>query len=248
MNNDTNDNKEIKTDLVEGASLEPNADEVLNNIELNVTETNSVENNNLNNNAVKEDNPELSDNMNASPSPNKSRKPLGILLMIALIGAAIAVLCIVLFLPQKADANVLKLAELQVREIESITKYNIDNSTNYKSLSLDMLNEKMAKAYSGESGDILLEERITIAESNESIIFYALNKSNRVDILDAFFTDNYSRMEINEIKITFEIKHDATTSLYTARFACIIGDNAYYVESISTVSGRWTELARQLTK
>lgn len=245
MNNDTNDNKELKTDLVEDASLEPNADKVINNTELNGTETNSVENNNLNNNAVKEDNPELSENMNASHSPSKPRKPLGILLMIALIGAAIAVLCIVLFLPQ---ANVLKLAELQVREIESINKYNIDNSTNYKALSLDMPNEKMAKVYSGESGDILLEERITIAESNESIIFYALNKSNRVDILDAFFTNNYSQVKINEINITYKIMDDDTTLLYTARFACIIGDNAYYVESISTVSGRWTELAKQLTK
>lgn len=243
MNNDINDNKEIKTDLIEGVCQEPNADEVINNTEPNATVSNSVANKDMNDSA---DNANPSTNTNSSSTPTKSRKPLGILLMIVLIGAAIAVLCVVLFLPQKADANVLKLAELQVREIESITKYNIDNSTNYKSLSLDMPNEKMAKAYSGESGDILLEERITIAESNESIIFYALNKSSRVDILDAFFTDNYSRMKINEINVTFKIAN--SDGLYTARFACIIDDNAYYVESISTVSGRWTELAKQLTK
>lgn len=243
MNNDTNDNNELKTDLVEGASLEPNADKVINNSEPNATESISVANNDMNDSA---DNANAPTNTNSSIAPTKSRKPLGILLMIVLIGAAIAVLCVVLFLPKKPDANVLKLAELQVREVESIVKYNSDNGTKYRSLTLDIANEKKAKAYSGESGDILLEERITIAESNESIIFYALNKSNRVDILDAFFTDNYSRMKINEINVTFKIAN--SDGLYTARFACIIDDNAYYVESISTVSGRWTELAKQLTK
>lgn len=239
-----NDNNEIKADIVEGVNQVLNTDKVINNAEPNVTESNSVANNDLKDNT---DNANAPTNTNdSSIAPTKSRKPLGILLMIVLIGAAIAVLCVVLFLPKKPDADVIKLAELQVREVESIVKYNSDNGTKYRSLTLDIANEKKVKAYSGESGDVLLEERITIADSNESIIFYALNKSNRVDILDAFFTDNYSRMKINEINVTFNIAN--SDGIYTARFACIIDDNAYYIESISTVSGRWTELAKQLTK
>lgn len=239
-----NDNNEKKADIVEGVNQVLNTDKVINNAEPNVTESNSVANNDLKDNT---DNANAPTNTNdSSIAPTKSRKPLGILLMIVLIGAAIAVLCVVLFLPKKPDADVIKLAELQVREVESIVKYNSDNGTKYRSLTLDIANEKKVKAYSGESGDVLLEERITIADSNESIIFYALNKSNRVDILDAFFTDNYSRMKINEINVTFNIAN--SDGIYTARFACIIDDNAYYIESISTVSGCWTELAKQLTK
>lgn len=240
MNNDNND---IKVDLAEDASLEPNVDKETNDLGLNMSEVNLADNANLKDNADC-DNPSAGESSN--PAPSKARKPLGILLMIVLIGAAIAVLCVVLFLPQKSD--VFELAKLTQREVESIAKYNSDNGTKYKSLTLDILNEKQAKVYSGESGDILLEERITISDSNERIIFYALNNSNRVDILDEFFSDSYSRMEINEKKVTFEIKLDESKALYTARFACIIGDNAYYVESISSLGGRWTELAQQLTK
>lgn len=238
MNNDNND---IKVDLAEDASQVANKDKVISDTDLNSSETNLEDNKEIKNNA---DIVNPSANSNSNPAPSKARKPLGILLMIVLIGAAIAVLCIVLFLPQKSD--VLELAKLTQREIESIAKYNSDNGTKYKFLTHDIPNEKQAKVYSGESGDILLEERI--ADSNESIILYALNKSNRVDILDEFFSNSYSRMDINEIKVTFEIKLDESKALYTARFACIIGDNAYYVESVSSLGGRWTELAQQLTK
>lgn len=240
MNNDNND---IKADLAEDTNLEPNADKETNDLGLNMSETNLADSATLMDNA---DTAKPSASANSNPAPSKARKPLGILLMVVLIGAAIAVLCVVLFLPQKS--NVFELAKLTQREVESIAKYNSDNGTKYKSLTLDIPNEKQAKVYSGESGDILLEERISIAESNERIIFYALNNSNRVDILDEFFSDSSSRMEINEIKVTFEIKLDESKALYIARFACIIGDNAYYVESISSLGGRWTELAQQLTK
>lgn len=240
MNNDNND---IKADLAEDTNLESNADKETNDLGSNMSETNLADNLTLKDNA---DTANPSASANSNPAPSKARKPLGILLMIVLIGAAIAVLCVVLFLPQKS--NVFELAKLTQREVESIAKYNSDNGTKYKSLTLDIPNEKQAKVYSGESGDILLEERISIAESNERIIFYALNNSNRVDILDEFFSDSSSRMEINEIKVTFEIKLDESKALYIARFACIIGDNAYYVESISSLGGRWTELAQQLTK
>lgn len=240
MNNDNND---IKADLAEDTNLEPNADKETNDLGLNMSETNLADSATLMDNA---DTAKPSASANINPAPSKARKPLGILLMVVLIGAAIAVLCVVLFLPQKS--NVFELAKLTQREVESIAKYNSDNGTKYKFLTLDIPNEKQAKVYSGESGDILLEERISIAESNERIIFYALNNSNRVDILDEFFSDSSSRMEINEIKVTFEIKLDESKALYIARFACIIGDNAYYVESISSLGGRWTELAQQLTK
>lgn len=240
MNNDNND---IKADLAEDTNLEPNADKETNDLGLNMSETNLADSATLMDNA---DTAKPSASANINPAPSKARKPLGILLMVVLIGAAIAVLCVVLFLPQKS--NVFELAKLTQREVESIANYNSDNGTKYKSLTLDIPNEKQAKVYSGESGDILLEERISIAESNERIIFYALNNSNRVDILDEFFSDSSSRMEINEIKVTFEIKLDESKALYIARFACIIGDNAYYVESISSLGGRWTELAQQLTK
>lgn len=240
MNNDNND---IKADLAEDTNLESNADKETNDLGSNMSETNLADNLTLKDNA---DTANPSASANSNPAPSKARKPLGILLMIVLIGAAIAVLCVVLFLPQKS--NVFELAKLTQREVESIAKYNSDNGTKYKSLTLDIPNEKQAKVYSGESGDILLEERISIAESNERIIFYALNNSNHVDILDEFFSDSSSRMEINEIKVTFEIKLDESKALYSARFACIIGDNAYYVESISSLGGRWTELAQQLTK
>lgn len=240
MNNDNND---IKADLAEDTNLEPNADKETNDLGLNMSETNLADSATLMDNA---DTAKPSASANINSAPSKARKPLGILLMVVLIGAAIAVLCVVLFLPQKS--NVFELAKLTQREVESIANYNSDNGTKYKSLTLDIPNEKQAKVYSGESGDILLEERISIAESNERIIFYALNNSNRVDILDEFFSDSSSRMEINEIKVTFEIKLDESKALYIARFACIIGDNAYYVESISSLGGRWTELAQQLTK
>lgn len=240
MNNDNND---IKADLAEDTNLESNADKETNDLGLNMSETNLADNLTLKDNA---DTANPSASANSNPAPSKARKPLGILLMVVLIGAAIAVLCVVLFLPQKS--NVFELAKLTQREVESIANYNSDNGTKYKSLTLDIPNEKQAKVYSGESGDILLEERISIAESNERIIFYALNNSNHVDILDEFFSDSSSRMEINEIKVTFEIKLDESKALYIARFACIIGDNAYYVESISSLGGRWTELAQQLTK
>lgn len=240
MNNDNND---IKVDLADNISQEANKDKEIFDTELNLSETNLADNKELKENA---DIVNPSANSNSNPAPSKARKPLGILLMIVLIGAAIAVLCIVLFLPQKSD--VFELDKLTQREVESIAKYNSDNGTKYKSLTLDIPNEKQAKVYSGESGDILLEERITIAETNEKIIFYALNKSNRIDILDKFFSNSNSRMDINEIKVTFEIKLDESKTLYTARFACIIGDNAYYVESVSSLGGRWTELAQQLTK
>lgn len=240
MNNDNND---IKIDLADNASQEANKDKQIPDIELNSSDTNLADNKEFKEN-VDIANPSVG--ANSSPASSKTRKPLGILLMIVLIGAAIAVLCIILFLPQKSD--VLELAKLTQREVESIAKYNSDNDTKYKSLTLDIPNEKLAKVYSGESGDILLEERITIAETNEKIIFYALNKSNRIDILDKFFSNSNSRMDINEIKVTFEIKLDESKTLYTARFACIIGDNAYYVESVSSLGGRWTELAQQLTK
>lgn len=240
MNNDNND---IKADSAEDTNLESNAEKETNDLGLNMSETNLAGNLTLKDNA---DTANPSASANSNPEPSKARKPLGILLMIVLIGAAIAVLCVVLFLPQKSD--VFELAKLTQREVESIAKYNSDNGTKYKSLTLDIPNEKQVKVYSGESGDILLEERITISDSNESIIFYALNNSNRVDILDEFFSDSHSRMEINEIKVTFEIKLDESKALYTARFACIIGNNAYYVESTSPLGGRWTELAQQLTK
>lgn len=240
MNNDNND---IKIDLADNASQEANKDKKISDTDLNVSKTNLADNKEFKEN-VDIANPSVG--ANSSPASSKTRKPLGILLMIVLIGAAIAVLCIILFLPQKSD--VLELAKLTQREVESIAKYNSDNGTKYKSLTLDIPNEKQANVYSGESGDILLEERITIAETNEKIIFYALNKSNRIDILDKFFSNSNRRMDINEIKVTFEIKLDESKTLYTARFACIIGDNAYYVESISSLGGRWTELAQQLTK
>lgn len=240
MNNDNND---IKVDLADNASQEANKDKQLPDIEINSSDTNLADNKEFKEN-VDIANPSVG--AHSSPASSKTRKPLGILLMIVLIGAAIAVLCIILFLPQKSD--VLELAKLTQREVESIAKYNSDNGTKYKSLTLDTPNEKQTKVYSGESGDILLEERITIAGSNESIIFYTLNKSNRIDILDEFFSNSNSRMDINEIKVTFEIKLDESKTLYTARFACIIGDNAYYVESVSSLGGRWTELAQQLTK
>lgn len=240
MNNDNND---IKIDLADNASQEANKDKQIPDIEINSSDTNLADNKEFKEN-VDIANPSVG--ANSSPAPSKTRKPLGILLMIVLIGAAIAVLCIVLFLPQKS--YVFELDKLTQREVESIAKYNSDNGTKYKSLTLDTPNEKQTKVYSGESGDILLEERITIAGSNESIIFYTLNKSNRIDILDEFFSNSYSRMDINEIKVTFEIKLDENKAVYTARFACIIGDNAYYVESVSSLGGRWTELAQQLTK
>lgn len=240
MNNDNND---IKIDLADNASQEANKDKKISDTDLNVSKTILANNKEFKDNA---DIANPSVGANSSPAPSKTRKPLGILLMIVLIGAAIAVLCIVLFLPQKSD--VFELDKLTQREVESIAKYNSDNGTKYKSLTLDTPNEKQTKVYSGESGDILLEERITIAGSNESIIFYTLNKSNRIDILDEFFSNSYSRMDINEIKVTFEIKLDENKAVYTARFACIIGDNAYYVESVSSLGGRWTELAQQLTK
>lgn len=240
MNNDNND---IKIDLADNASQEANKDKKISDTDLNVSKTILANNKEFKDNA---DIANPSVGTNSNPAPTKARKPLGILLMIVLIGAAIAVLCIILFLPQKSD--VLELAKLTQREVESIAKYNSDNDTKYKSLTLDIPNEKLAKVYSGESGDILLEERITIAETNEKIIFYALNKSNRIDILDKFFSNSNRRMDINEIKVTFEIKLDESKTLYTARFACIISDNAYYVESVSSLGGRWTELAQQLTK
>lgn len=185
-------------------------------------------------------------NTNGSAEPSKSRKPLGILLMILLIGAAIAVICITLFLPKKPDASILKLAELSQNEIESIAKYNTDNDAKFRSFTLNVPHERRAKVYSTDKGNIMLEERIIITETNESIVFYALDKSNRVDILETFFSDGYRRMEINGINVTFNLSNSDGT--YTARFACIIDDNAYYAECISSNPSKWSELAQQLTK
>lgn len=240
MNNDNND---IKVDLADNISQEANKDKEIFDTELNLSETNLADNKELKEN-VDIANPSV--DANSNPAPTKARKPLGILLMIVLIGAAIAVLCIILFLPQKSNA--VEFTKLTQKNIESIAKYNSDNGTKFKSLHVDTASEKQAKVYSSEGKDILLEERITIAETNEKITFYALDNSNRVDILDEFFSSGSSRMDINEIKVTFKIKLDENKALFTTRFACIIGDNAYYVESVSSLGGRWTELAQQLTK
>lgn len=239
MDNEINENKNTE--------IEVNAD--LNKIDKNASLDNQVINSEDKPNCNVEENTDIAgndNNKNSSVVPTKSRKPLGILLMIVLIGAAIAVICITLFLPKKPDASILKLAELSQSEIESIAKYNSDNGVEFRSLTFDVANQRKAKVYSADKGDIMLEERINIAETNDSIVFYALNKSNRVDILETFFSDGYRRMEINEINVTFNLAN--SDGMYTARFACIIDDNAYYAECVSPSPSRWTELAQQLTK
>lgn len=242
MNNEINENKntEIDTDADLNEIADNNEDNSLYEQSFSMTDKP---------NDYSEDRIDISGSINSTngnAKPKTSRKPLGILLMIALIGAAIAVICITLFLPKKPDADIIKLAELSQREIESIAKYNSDNGAKFRSLTVDMPNKKKAKVYSSEKSDIMLEERITITETNDSIVFYALDKSNRVDILETFFSDGYRRMEINEINVTFNLTN--SEGLYTARFACIIGDNAYYVESVSADPSWWTKLTQQLTK
>lgn len=239
MDKEINENKDTE--------IEVNAD--LNKIDNNASLDNQVINSEDKPNGNSEDNADIMGSHNSekvSAVPTKSRKPLGILLMIVLIGAAIAVICITLFLPKKPDASILKLAELSQSEIESIAKYNSDNGAKFKSLAFDVPHDRKAKVYSTDKGDIMLEERITITETNDSIVFYALNKSNRVDILETFFFAGYRRMDINEINVTFNIAN--SDGMYTARFACIIGDNAYYAECISISPSKWSELAQQLTK
>lgn len=239
MDNEINENKiteiEVEADLnkvVSNAAMDKKVTNLTDKPNCNSDENTDIAGNN--------------NNKNGSAEPTKSRKPLGILLMILLIGAAIAVICITLFLPKKPDASILKLAELSQSEIESIVKYNSDNGTKFRSLTLDVPHERKVKVYSTDKGDIMLEERITITETNDSIVFYALDKSNRVDILETFFSAGYRRMEINEINVTFNIAE--SDGIYTARFACIIGDNAYYAECISLSPSKWSELAQQLTK
>lgn len=239
MDNEINENKNTE--------IEVNAD--LNKIDNNASLDNQVINSEDKPNCNSEDNADIMGSHNAekiSAVPTKSRKPLGILLMILLIGAAIAVICITLFLPKKPDASILKLAELSQSEIESIAKYNSDNGAKFRSLTFDVSHDRKAKVYSTDKGDIMLEERITITETNDSIVFYALNKINRVDILETFFSAGYRRIEINEINVTFNIAN--SDGMYTARFACIIDDNAYYAECISISPSKWSELAQQLTK
>lgn len=239
MDNEINENKDTE--------IEVNAD--LNKIDNNASLDNQIINSEDKPNGNSEDNADIMGSHNSekvSAVPTKSRKPLGILLMILLIGAAIAVICITLFLPKKPDASILKLAELLQSEIESIAKYNSDNGAKFRSLAFNVPHDRKAKSYSTDKGDIMLEERITITETNDSIVFYALNKSNRVDILETFFSDGYRRMDINEINVTFNLAN--SDGVYTARFACIIDDNAYYAECVSPSPSRWTELAQQLTK
>lgn len=239
MDNEINENKKTE--------IEVNAD--LNKIDNNASLDNQVINSEDKPNCNSEEHTDImgnNNNKNSSAEPTKSRKPLGILLMILLIGAAIAVICITLFLPKKPDASILKLAELSQSEIESIAKYNSDNGAKFRSLTFNVSHDRKAKVYSTDKGDIMLEERITITETNDSIVFYALDKSNRVDILETFFSDGYRRMEINEINVTFNIAN--SDGMYTARFACIIDDNAYYAECISLSPSKWSELAQQLTK
>lgn len=239
MDNEINENKDTE--------IEVNAD--LNKIDNNASLDNQVINSEDKPNGNLEENTDIAgndNNKNSSAVPTKSRKPLGILLMIVLIGAAIAVICITLFLPKKPDASILKLAELSQSEIESIVKYNSDNGAKFRSLAFNVPQILKAKVYSTDKGDIMLEERITLTETNDSIVFYALNKSNRVDILETFFSDGYRRMDINEINVTFNIAN--SDGMYTARFACIINDNAYYAECISISPSKWSELAQQLTK
>lgn len=241
MDNEINENKsaeiELDTDLNKAVT---NAD---NSVDKQVTNLADKPNSSSEENTVITG---KMNNTNGSAEPTKSRKPLGILLMILLIGAAIAVICITLFLPKKPDASILKLAELSQSEIESIAKYNTDNDAKFRSFTLNVSHERRANVYSTDKGIIMLEERITITETNESIVFYALDKSNRVDILETFFSDGYRRMEINEINVTFNLTNSNGT--YTARFACIIDDNAYYAECISSNPSKWSELAQQLTK
>lgn len=239
MDNEINENKNTE--------IEVYAD--LNKIDNNASLDNQVINSEDKPNGNLEDNADIMGSHNSekvSAVPTKSRKPLGILLMIVLIGAAIAVICITLFLPKKPDASILKLAELSQSEIESIVKYNSDNGAKFRSLAFNVPHEKKAKVYSTDKGDIMLEERITLTETNDNIVFYALDKSNRVDILETFFSDGYRRMDINEINVTFNIAN--SDGMYTARFACIINDNAYYAECISISPSKWSELAQQLTK
>lgn len=239
MDNEINENK--STEIEEDTDL----NKVVTNAAMDKQVTNLADKPNSNS----EENTVITEKMNntnGSAEPTKSRKPLGILLMILLIGAAIAVICITLFLPNKPDASILKMAELSQSEIESIAKYNSDNGTKFRSLTLDVPHERKVKVYSTDKGDIMLEERITITETNDSIVFYALDKSNRVDILETFFSDSYRRMEINEINVTFNLAN--SDGEYTARFACIIDDNAYYAECISLSPSKWSELAQQLTK
>lgn len=239
MDNEINENKDTE--------IEVNAD--LNKIDNNASLDNQVINSEDKPNGNLEENTDIAgndNNKNSSAVPTKSRKPLGILLMIVLIGAAIAVICITLFLPKKPDASILKLAELSQSEIESIVKYNSDNGAKFRSLAFNVPHDRKAKVYSTDKTDIMLEERITLTETNDNIVFYALNKSNRVDILETFFSDGYRRMDINEINVTFNIAN--SDGMYTARFACIINDNAYYAECISISPSKWSELAQQLTK
>lgn len=239
MDNEINENKNTEIEV------EADLNKVVSNAAMDKKVTNLTDKPNSNS----DENTDIAgnnNNKNGSAEPTKSRKPLGILLMIVLIGAAIAVICITLFLPKKPDASILKLAELSQSEIESIAKYNSDNGTKYRSLTLDVPHERKAKVYSTDKGDIMLEERITITKTNDSIVFYALDKSNRVDILETFFSDGYRRMEINEINVTFNLAN--SDGMYTARFACIIDDNAYYAECISLSPSKWSELAQQLTK
>lgn len=239
MDNEINENNNTKKEV----------DADLNKIDNNASLDNQVINSEDKPNCNSEENTDImgnNNNKNSSAEPTKSRKPLGILLMILLIGAAIAVICITLFLPKKPDAGILKLAEFSQSEIESIAKYNSDNGAKFRSLTFNVSHDRKAKVYSTDKGDIMLEERITITETNDSIVFYALDKSNRVDILETFFSDGYRRMEINEINVTFNIAN--SDGMYTARFACIIDDNAYYAECISISPSKWSELAQQLTK
>lgn len=239
MDNEINENNNTKKEV----------DADLNKIDNNASLDNQVINSVNNPNDISDDKTDIAGGINStngSAEPSKSRKPLGILLMIVLIGAAIAVICVTLFLPKKPDASILKLAEFSQSEIESIAKYNSDNGAKFRSLTFDVSHDRKAKAYSTDKGDIMLEERITITETNDSIVFYALDKSNRVDILETFFSAGYRRMEINEINVTFNIAE--SDGIYTARFACIIGDNAYYAECISSSPSKWSELAQQLTK
>lgn len=241
MDNEINENK--STEIEEDTDLNKVVTNADNSVDKQVTNLADKPNSNS------EENTAITgkmNNTNGSAEPTKSRKSLGILLMIVLIGAAIAVICITLFLPNKPDASILKLAELSQSEIESIAKYNSDNGAKFRSLTFDVSHDRKAKVYGMDKGDIMLEERITITETNDSIVFYALNKSNRVDILETFFSDGYRRMDINEINVTFNIAN--SDGMYTARFACIIDDNAYYAECISISPSKWSELAQQLTK
>lgn len=239
----------MDNEINENNNTEKEADADLNKIDNNASLDNQVINSEDKPNGNSEDNADIVRSHNTekvSAEPTKSRKPLGILLMIVLIGAAIAVICITLFLPKKPDASILKLAELSQSEIESIAKYNSDNGAKFRSLAFNVPHERKAKVYSTDKGDIMLEERITLTETNDSIVFYALNKSNRVDILETFFSAGYRRMGINEINVTFNLA--VSDGIYTARFACIIDDNAYYAECISSSPSKWSELAQQLTK